>query len=208
MVDPNRMFEDSARLIAQVASQPQPIGQGMSQWLDYCASVAPAHKDVWEQLRKLDFEADQLRLTEWLSHLLTTEPPSDDINGFWFGLFNPCNEDGEASCQTYLGGSSDFDPDSESDEWVCNLSYSPDGRYANSTVLPEIYRLVDSIEDDEDNVSYLGEAFLCHGFLALVVSNWCHGAMKAQLLGKANCRAIVMGHDSGDFYRIAVLGGT
>jgi hypothetical protein len=205
MVDIDRMFEESARLIAEVAANPQPIVQGMSKWLDYCASVAPAHEDVWAQLRKLDFENDQRLLTEWLSQLLTAEPPADDINGFWFGLFNPCNDDGEASCQTYLGGSSDFNPDSDSDEWVCNLSYSPKGRYANSLILPEIYTLVDSIGDDEDNVSYLGEAFLCHGFLALVISNWCHGAMKAHLLGKAKSRAVVMGHDSGDFYRMAVL---
>ena len=94
-------------------------------------------------------------------------------------------------------------PDSDSDEWVCNLSYFPDGRYANSLVLPDIYSLVDSIE--EDNISYLGEAFLCHGFLSLVVANWCRGPMKSQLLGKSKMRAIVMGHDSGDFYRMAVL---
>jgi hypothetical protein len=207
MVDTGRLFEESARLIADVAANPQPIARGISKWLDYCASVVPARSDVWAQLRQLDFEADQRRLTEWLSQLLVTEPPADDINGFWFGLFNPCNDDGETSCQTYLGGSADFDPDSDSDEWVCNLTYSPAGRYANSIVLPEIYRLVDLMEYDEDSVWYLGEAFLCRGFLALVVSNWCHGAMRAQLLGKARIRAIVMGHDGGDFCRMAVLHG-
>ena len=54
-------------------------------------------------------------------------------------------------------------------------------------------------------VSYLGEPFLCHGYLALVVSNWCHGPMRTTMLGNAAIRAVVMGHDSGDFYRMAVL---
>lgn len=206
MVDIDRLFKESSRLIAEISANPEPVVQGMSKWLDYCDSVAPAHKDVWAQVAKLDFEADQRHLTEWLSQLLATEPPSHDINGFWFGLFNPCTAHGEVSCQAYLGGSSEFDPESESDEWVCQLSYLPVSRYANSVVLPEIYRLVGLINDPED-APYLGEAFLCHGYLALVVSNWCHGAMKSQLIGKAAYRAIAMGHDSGDFYRLTVLGG-
>lgn len=203
MIDTDDLFETSARFIADITSKPERVASGMSRWFDYCGDVAPAQKKLWDQLRKLDFDADQHRLTEWLTKLLVAEPPPDDINGFWFGLFNPCDEDGEPSCQTYLGGSAGFDPDSDSNEWVCNLSCFPDGRYANSQVLPEIYRLVNSIE--EDDVSYLGEAFLCHGFLSIIVSNWCHGLTRLQLLGNANIRAIVMGHDSGDFYRMAVL---
>ncbi|QDU58886.1 hypothetical protein [Aeoliella mucimassa] len=197
------MFAESARLIEDVASNPLPVATGMSKWFDYCDSVAPAHTELWTQLRQLDFDSDQERLTNWLSELLTAEPPSEEINGLWFGLFNPCTDDGEAICQTYIGGSTDFDADSESDEWVCNLKYLPDGRYAESKVLPEIYRRVELLE--EDNLFYLGEAFLCHGYLALVISNWCHGPMRTQLLKSAPIRAVVMGHDSGDFYRMAVL---
>lgn len=203
MVDTTDMFETSARLIADAALTPEPVSQGMSRWFDYCEKVAPTRKKLWSQLRKLDFEADQRRLTEWLCSLLTTEPPPREINGFWFGLFNPCADDGGPSCQIYLGGSEGFDPGADSDEWVCNLSYMPEGRYANSQVIPEIYRLVDSIE--EDDLFYLGEAFLCHGFVSLIVSNWCHGPMKSKLLDRSKQRAVVIGHDSGDFYRMAVL---
>jgi hypothetical protein len=203
MIDKNDLFATSARFIADIASKPERVASGMSRWFDYCDRVAPTQKKSWDQLRKLDFDADQRRLTEWLARLLVAEPPSGEINGFWFGLFNPCDDDGEPSCQMYLGGSAGFDPESNYDEWVCNLSYFPDGRYANSQVLPEIYRLVDSVDDG--HVSLLGEPFLCHGFLSLVVSNWCHGPTRLQLLGNANFRAIVMGHDRGDFYRMAVL---
>ena len=203
MIDTDRMFEESARLIADAASNPVPVTAGMSRWFEYCESVAPKKNALWSRMRRLDFDADTCRLSDWLSRVLAAEPPPEAINGLWFGLFNPCDDDGEASCQVYLGGSTGFDPQSESDEWVCDLSYFPDGRYANSKILPEIYRHVDPIE--EDDIGCLGEAFLCHGFLALVVSNWCHGPMKAQLLGNAKQRAVALGHDSGDFYRMAVL---
>ena len=203
MIDTAAMFDESARLTASAALNPVPIASGMSRWFDYCDAVAPTRKELWKRLRLLDFEADARRLSEWLAQLLSAEPPPKDVNGLWFGLHNPCDAEGEASCQMYIGGSTGFDPKTKFNEWVCDLSYFPEGWYATSQVLPEIYRLVDSIE--EENVSYLGEAFLAHGFLALLVSNWCHGPMKSHLLGNAEMRAVVIGHDNGDFYRLSVL---
>ncbi|MBS0261271.1 MAG: hypothetical protein JSS02_04885 [Planctomycetes bacterium] len=203
MVEFADVFETSAKWIAEIAARPEPVAQGMSRWFDYCASAAPKKKALWSRLRKLDFEADAERLSDWLQHTLTSEPPPKAINGLWFGLFNPCDETRDGSSQVYLGGSKGFDPRSKSNEWVCQLSYRPRGQYANSEVLPEIYRRVKSPEDD--GLMYLGEPFLSHGYLALVVSNWCRGPQRALLLGNVPKRAIVMGHDSGDFYRLAVL---
>jgi len=57
-------------------------------------------------------------------------------------------------------------------------------RYSSSQVLTELYRSVEAIT--KNRVSYLGEPFLCHGYLALVVSNWCHGPMRTALLGNAS----------------------
>jgi hypothetical protein len=203
MVDTAKMFAKSATMIADVAKNSLPPASGIGQWLDYCEEVAPECKSLWKRLRKLDFDSDAKRLTMWLKRLLGEESPPTNINGLWFGLYNPVLDDGEPSCQMYVGGSSSFDPGSESNEWVCQLSWSPDGRYSASQVLTELYRPVEAVTKNQ--VSYLGEAFLCHGYLALVVSQWCSGPMRAALLGKASIRAIVIGHDSGDFHRIAVL---
>jgi hypothetical protein len=198
-----RLFRESARLIADVAENPVPVEKGMKRWFEYCDRVAPEKKRLWSQLKKLDYAADARRLTNWLSRLLAADPPPKSINGLWFGLFNPCPREDEVSCQAYLGGSKEFDPRSDSNEWVCQLKYRPKGGYANSQILPEIYAQVNPLE--EHDLMYLGEPFLCHGYLALVVANWCHGPMRTKLLGSAKQRAVVMGHDSGDFYRMAVL---
>jgi hypothetical protein len=202
MVDTDKMFTRLERLIADVSKKPPPVASGMGRWFDYCERVAPKHKSLWRRLRGLDYEKECDRLTEWLKRLLAKEPPPKEVNGWWFGLYNPVRK-GETSCQMYLGGSSKADPASESNEWACDLSYLPKGRYPQSQVLAELYRSVDPIE--EGDVGYLGECFLCHGYLALVVAHWCHGPLRAALLGDAPLRLVDIGHDNGDFYRIAVL---
>jgi hypothetical protein len=203
VVDTAKMFAQSARMNADIATKPVPPALGMGPWFDYCEKVAPEQKSLWKRLRKLDFEKDAESLTMWLKRLWKKEPPQDNINGLWFGLYNPELDDGKPSCQMYVGGSSGFDPGSDSNKWVCQLSWMPKSRYSSSQVLTELYRQVQAIAKNQ--VSYLGEPFLCHGYLALVMSNWCHGPMRATLLGDVPIRAVVMGHDSGDFYRMAVL---
>lgn len=203
MVNSTKMFAQSARLIADVARNPTPLPSGMDRWFSYCEEVAPEEKPLWARLRKLDFEKDADNLTRWLKRLVKSEPPPTSINGLWFGLHNPELPDGAPTCQMYVGGSGAFDPRSNSNEWVCELSWMPKGRYSKSQILTDLYRPVEAIMKNQ--VSYLGEAFLCHGYLALVVSNWCNGPMRAALLGNAPVRAVVIGHDSGDFYRMAVL---
>lgn len=202
MFNVRNLILESARLIANATRNPLPISVGMGQWFDYCDKVAPDGISLWTRLRHLDYEADADRLTKWLTDLFATEPPSSNINGLWFGLFNPVLA-GKPTCQMYVSGSSTFHPESESNEWVCQHPYWPKGRYSKSRILTDLYRSVEAVT--KNDVNYLGEAFLCHGYLALLVSNWCHGPMRETLLGDASVRAVVIGHDNGDFYRMAVL---
>src|SRR5262245_43910072 len=140
MVDSAKMFAQSARMIADIATNPVAVASGMGPWFDYCEKVAPEQKSLWKRLRKLDFQKDAESLTKWLQRLLKKEPPPENVNGLWFGLYNPELDDGEPSCQMYVGGASGFDPCSDSHEWVCQQSWTPKGRYSSSQVLTELYR--------------------------------------------------------------------
>jgi hypothetical protein len=201
MVDYSKTFKELERLIQQVAEAPAPIPEGLEHWFKYCEEVAPQGAALWKQLRRLDYGADAEQMAMWLTNLLKTEPPPSQINGLWFGLFNPVVKDGEASCQMYLSGSESYETDPE--DWACDTSYFPKGRYPYSVIMDQIYRITNS--SHEGDVSYLGDAFLCLGYAALLVSNWCHGPSAAQLLGDAPLRAVATGHDSGDIYQIALL---
>lgn len=193
------MFDDIDRMIGTTAQQRLPIHDAMQPWLQYCRKAAPDLEGTWNELSLLDFDGDFLRLTEWATNLLRLEPPTSNINGLWFGLFNPVLHDGQADCQFYLSGSSHFDKVDPNSDWHCVQDYWPNGRYAQSEVLTAIYRRFESIEDDEN---YLGECCLCQGYVASVIANWCSSKLADQLMGADRQRAVAMGHDSGGMYFI------
>lgn len=197
MISLDKLFRDVPQMIQRCVTKHTKLNDGMQQWIDYCEKQLPA--GVWSKLRKLDFDADYDRLTFWAVDLLRDEPPPVAINGLWFGLFNPCDDDGNnAVCQVYMAGSKRYGkPD-----WPCSPEYWPEGRYASSCVLPELYRRCEKLKDGG---TYFGELVLCHGYMALVLARWCRGPMRDRLLGDAKSRAIAFGHDSGDEYLIEVL---
>lgn len=192
----DKLFSDVERLMGESVSKPWSLDAGMAMWIDYCEQQHPS--DVWGALRELDFQSDNEQLTRWLTELLDSEPIPSAINGLWFGLFNPSNDEGEESSQFYLSGSSEFDePD-----WQCSTDYWPSGRYAPSVILPELYS---SSRDLPDHANLLGEIALCQGYLALTVAQWCRGPQRSLLLGTSPKRGVSIGHDSGDAYEVAIL---
>lgn len=178
----------------QIVKSATTLRSGMTQLLDYCAANSPA--PVWSSIPRLNFERDSAQLLRWLENVLSTEPPSEEINAFWFGLFNPILDNNEASCGLYVSGSTQFDPEDETGDWavVSDDSYLPEGRYAASSVLQRIHRLV--TEDDDGQI---GEYVLCLGYASLAVREICRSLNPKLLLGQRQSRAIAVGFDSGDF---------
>lgn len=164
----------------------------MTRLLDYCEAVNPS--PVWKNFRKLDFEGDTEKMKDWLEDVLSSEPPANNIKGYWFGLFNPVLENGEASCGLYISGSTRYDANDQ--DWAVwdDDSYLPEKKYSNSKVLHEIYRLV-----EENDMLGDGEYVLCLGYACFVVSSICQVVNPQLLFGASKARAIVVGFDSGDW---------
>lgn len=197
------MWSDMPGLLEAILRERPSLRQGMESLLDYCQEAAPAHKSVWDSLRAIDFEADADRLSAWVNDVFASEPPAAEINGLWFGLYNPCRDpelEGlpEETSQLYVAGSSSYDANDFWNGWLYQLEYRPTSGYANSRVIPAIYDGVAATGDD--NCFPLGEPILCHGYIALVLSTWIDGPMKLALLGNAPLRGIAFGHDGGDPY--------
>lgn len=187
----DKLFREVPKLIKKSSTKRFGLSDGMNLWIDYCEDLQPGK--VWSRLRKLDFETDFDRLTFWLTKLLLSEPPGREINGLWFGLFNPVDDDGSGSSQMYHAGSRRF----EQTDWACNPEYFPKSRYANSLVLPALHKTCEKLKGDGP---YLGDLVLCHGYVCLVLSRWSRGPLRELLLGAAKARAVAFGHDSGDVY--------
>ena len=188
---------EGRKLIQAVLSDSRSIRPGVNFLLEYCAKVCES--PAWKQISELNFEKDGLVLQQWLNKTLTHHPPAENIRAFWFGLNNPILNDGETSCGLYVSGSTRFDANDETGDWAClkDDSYLPEGSYAKSRILHEIYFLVNQYE-----VGELGEYILCLGYACLAVKSACQSIDKRFLLGLYGPRPVAVGFDSGDFFFI------
>jgi hypothetical protein len=182
-------FANAYEFVKRTVESGSGVVDGMTDLIEYCEKKK--RNVVWNELRRLNFNEDVERLREWLVEVLSTEPPANEIKAFWFGLFNPVLDDGRVSCCIYVSGSTRFD---EAD-WACwaNDSYVPDGRYADSKVLDEIYSLT-----NEKGVGDIGEYVLCLGYACLAVKQLCETVPPELLLGSRDTRPVAIGFDSGD----------
>jgi hypothetical protein len=163
----------------------------MEALIAYCEENCPSA--VWEDVRHLDFDADLTRLRTWLVDVVTTEPPSSEIEAFWFGIFNPV-QDGFESCDMYVAGSDHFDPSDELAGWAVSPAYFPDGRYSDSVVLAALHRTVASAGD----AAAFGDYALCLEYACLAVAEICTTIDPAILLGTRESGAVAVGFDEGD----------
>lgn len=186
------MSVGSARVNEIVLSGASPR-DGVGQLLDYCCQLVP--KFDWDALRTLDFEADSVTLQDWLTAVLTEEPPSTAIVAYWFGLFE-AELDDENTFLLYLAGAEEFDADDESGDWACDPPYFPEARYVQSAVLHSIYQHLDKGNDD---VKEVGGYLLFLGYAALVIATIIPRIEPALLLGNTKLRHIAVGYDGGDF---------
>ncbi|MEX0676566.1 MAG: hypothetical protein WD063_05795 [Pirellulales bacterium] len=192
-------YQTAYRHIESIIQERTSVSEGIASLLQLCNKLQPS--PIWKKLSTLNFEGDCRQLAHWLKQLLIAEPPENEINGFWFGLFNPI-VDGEPTAGLYLCGSTRFDPKREDPDWPCNPGYFPDGRYADSTVLDSIYK---TAYEKKSDVSNFAEYVLCLGYVSLIAARWCRGAMQPMLLGNTPLRAVAVGFDSGDRLLIDVL---
>lgn len=199
-MDSGDPFDNTVEIVRSVTS----VEEGMRVLLDYSASVYPS--PIWANLKLLDYTQDAARIRDWLERVLTAEPPPSDVKAFWFGIYKPVDDEQE-SRGLYVSGSttpySDDDPD-----WACwdDDSYLPEGRYAPSKALAEIYR---SISGD-DNLIPFGEYTLCLGYCALAVKDAIRSISPSLLLvGETSAsgpRDIGIGFDDGDYFLLGTVG--
>ena len=198
MLNLDNMWQRVSELIAETSNSHLLPSKAMGAFIDFCRYAVPEEEALWDDISILEFDKECLALTTWLEGVLSTSPIPDEVTGLWFGLYNTEVDDKE-SCQFYCAGSTRFTVAEPNADWHCNPEYRPDLGYGHSDILHTISQKVDVLPGEP---SYLGECFLCHGYLASLISTWCSGELKEALLGNNSNRAIAMGHDSGDMYFI------
>ena len=198
-----RLFEQIQAVVASDCD----VQDGMSRVLDFCSAEVPHPQwDVFRDPRYLDYDYDLAYLTGRVERIFDDEPPDDEIDGLWFGLFNPYYED-QPTADMHIGGGVGAFEDPET--WAEDLTWTPRaGRMTRSQVLHEIYRIAYWNSQDDGWTPGLGndaEHPLCLTYAALVV-RWLATTLPTDLLlGGASARVLQVGFDSGDFLEIGTL---
>ena len=175
--------------LANVAQDPT------SAWEAYCKFLCQhVAADLASRIADVEIARDVAAVRTQLINLLSSEPPSDEIDTFYFGLFDAVDDDDQEALGYYVAGVRGFDPDDG--DSLCDPEWWPDGRYLQSLALDaikssEVEAARRGLRDDRLLLGYAGELGA-----ALIVSRFA-------VSGLADDRAIVVGFDSGDY---ALLG--
>lgn len=185
------IFDTHDWIVEELATV-DPIGECMRRLIDRCAKSLP-HRG-WDKLRQLHYD-DVASLRSWIECVLVNEPPTSDLRGLWFGIFNP-QYGGRPTADFYVSGSDRFDGKSESNDWACGPTWWPDGRYARSEILDSIYRIA---YNGRDGLGNDAEYPLCLGYTALVVRDLLNNLDPRIVLNSVGPVGVAVGFDSGDF---------
>lgn len=184
----------------------RPVAKSMAALIDTCEAGLP-HPN-WAKLRALRY-ADLSPLLNWIQTLFRKEPPAILLQGLWFGLFNPCPDGRTPVADIYVCGSEQFDPDPYDNSWAVDPGWWPHSRYANSTILADIYRIAYGqrarVAEHEKCLGNDAEYPLCLGYGAFAIREVLERVEPSLVLGKSDSLGVAVGFDSGDFVLLGEL---
>ena len=188
---------EEKKLIQTILGYSTGIRPGMNHLLEYCARIQDCK--AWKKISPLNFEKEVPIIQQWLNRTITTHPPADNIEAFWFGVYHPVLNNGETSCDLYISGSPRFEADDLTGGWarLGDESYLPEGCYAKSGILDEMYFLVRN-----NNGALQGEYILSLGYASLVIRSALSQIDNKFFYNQYGPRPIAVGLDTGDFIYI------
>ncbi len=178
------------------AERPDPAGAAGLAMEAIVPALTPKQADA---LRAIDFAAETKGLRQWFRALLRSEPPGEQINAFYFGIFDQVvgllkNKDAPAM---YVGGSNCFDPADEFGEWACDMAYLPRLRYPRVRAFRQLASVV---PPEDDFRSIVADAFVFS--LAQDLTTHTESSL---VLGNHPWRAVGSGYDAGDAHLVGYI---
>jgi len=92
-----------------------------NKFIDFHEQVAP--KTYWTSLRKLDIEAEQEEIINWLQQLIKLSPIPDSIVALWIGILKFTDNTREIPA-IYFSGADTYNKDDI--DWAYNPAYYTD----------------------------------------------------------------------------------
>ncbi len=177
------------RKIVDVVSIDSSVTDRMNALISECEAQRP--HPHWNQMRQVDFDADNVRISNWLSSAFEAANDHPPACGLWFGLVN-VELAGTESAEAYVAASSAFE--ATSIDWAAHVERVGEDNYLGSSVLRAIYAQAYGSADGLRNDA---EYPLVLAFGAIAARS---ALMEAYLPSTLkSVRGAAVGFDSGDF---------
>jgi hypothetical protein len=167
------------------------IDNTMRRIISRCREVCP-HPD-WDELARLPYD-DVHDFQDWLPRPFELSPPTTILAGLRFGLFNPIYDRGIVA-DIYICGSTRFDPNPDNCDWAVGPDWWPEGRYAHSKILADIYKIAYREKGLENDAEYP----LCLAYGAAMVRGLLNSPDAQSFRRHCGTPGVAVGFDSGDF---------
>jgi hypothetical protein len=186
--------------IQELVASDRPVGACMEEVITVCAQDVP-HAD-WSRLSALNYDGDVASLTSWIGGVFKTHPAPFPIQGLWFGLCNP-TEDEIVWADMYVGSTAGYSAEDEELGWLWKGErYFPEDAYARSASLRGIYEIAYTGRDCLGNDA---EWPLCLAFGAFAVRSLLGGQSIRLVASSASRIGVAVGFDGGDMLKIGEL---
>ena len=168
-----------------------------SKFIDFHEQVVP--KTYWTSLRKLDIEAEQAEIVDWLTELVEHNAVPKSIVAFWIGIVKFADDDKEIPT-IYFSGADTYEKDDI--DWACDPTYLPENRYAQ----PEVLQQIDDIaRTDQENYEFF-DWILPLSYCAFTFDEIFRTKIDGQTFLKGKSELFVaVGHDSGDYIDLTTI---
>lgn len=187
----------------------RPFADAWHELCDLLAEFQPKRAALASQFAEWEFavaETVSALRAQWAD-----EPPPDDINGLWFGMFEAERDPEEAAdaeddssvIRLYCGGSDTHEPEAGNPDWGSDLAWWPQGRHLDVSLLDALSTLQPPLEEHEEWLIYVN-AFM-EGVVMLMVADALRDLGPDFLLGRTPARAVGGGFDMDVGREFAVI---
>ena len=190
-------YESALVAIEKAIFSPATVTVAMGELVDHCASQMPG--DHWKAIKDLPWEKSIDELQGWVEKILQTEPPDDDVDALYFGVYYPETDDGSPRIPVlYFAGTDSFD----GDEWTVTPAYAPEGMDHDSPLLVDLHTRLGAVSEA---VQLLGNYVLSFGYICLVGRELARRVDRALLVGGRKLRHLACGFEGAEYFNLGRL---
>jgi hypothetical protein len=186
--------------IQELVASDRAVSECMAEIVTICSHDVP-HVD-WPRFSALDYDRDVASLASWVAGVFQRHPAPFPIQGLWFGLCNPSEND-KVWADIYVGSVAQYEADDEGLSWLWKgKRHYPKDAYAHSASLRSIYQIG---YDGGEGLGNDAEWPLCLAFGAFAVRSLLRGKTTQLVESTAPRVGVVVGFDSGDMLKVGEL---